>query len=168
MTSTDRDQIEKLVEGELGWDELGNDVLPDPKDPQRFEVTREVLEDRVEWSEPILAPLNDHLYVVAGEDGRVVKSECGRVYCDADENWKTECRVRVRESEEEFLDLYPRYQTPHPDWSFQLREFICPECYKIVDADAVPAGYPVLQPFEPDVDTFFEEWLGEPVPEGPD
>lgn len=163
--STDESQIEKLIEGTLPWHELQNEVLPDPKDPERFETTIAVLQERVEWDEPILVPLNDHLLVVGSEDGRKVKAECGRELCPADENWKLECQVRVREDQAETAELYPELMTPDPDWAFQLREFFCPECYALLDVEAVPAGYPILQKFEPDIDTFYEQWLGEPAPD---
>ena len=165
--TTDRSQIEKLIDGTLPWPELRDDVLPDPKDPERFETTIEILQDRVDWDDRILVPLNDHLYVVAGDDGRTVKAECGHELCAADENWKLECQIRVREDQEKTAELYPELMTPDPDWTFQLREYFCPECYALLDVEAVPAGYPVVQKFEPDVDTFYEDWLGEPVPDEP-
>lgn len=162
---TDPQQIEKLIDGELGWDELRNDVLPDPKDKNRFEVTREILQERVEWDEPILVPLKDHLYVVGTDEGRKIRCDCGHEFCSAGENWKKHARVRVREDEEEHREIYPRYQTPHPDWTFQLREWFCPGCFAQLDVDAVPAGYPVLRNFEPDIDTFYEEWLDKKAPD---
>ena len=164
-TGTDREQIEKLIDGDLPWEELRNDVLPDPKDPDRFEVTREILQERVDFEEPILVPLNDHLYAVGGEDGRVVKAECGHELCDLGENWKTACRVRVREDDEEMRDLYPEGMGANPDWDFQIREWFCPGCFGLVDVDAVPVGYPVYVPFEPDVDAFYEEWQGTEAPD---
>ena len=167
-SETDRTQIEKLVEGKLSWEELRSDVLPDPKDPQRFEVTRDILQETVEWDEPILVPINDHLFAVAKDGERIVKAECGHEFGPLEENWKTECRVRVRESEGEMRDLYPKWMTPDPDWTFELREFFCPGCYKQVDVDAVPAGYPVLKPFDPDIDVFYEEWLEKPAPDRTD
>jgi acetone carboxylase gamma subunit len=164
-SETDRQQIEKLIDGELPWEELRNDVLPDPKDPERFEVTRELLQARVDWEEPILVPVNDHLYVVGGEAGRVIKCDCGHEFCDADANWKEHARVRVREDEAEHREVYPEYQTPHPDWTFQLREWFCPDCFAQLEVDAVPACYPVRRGFEPDVDAFYEEWLGTEPPD---
>lgn len=165
MTETDKAQIEKLIEGELPWEELQNEVLPDPKDPDRFETTIEVLQEKVDWDERILVPLNDHLFVIASGSDQLVKGECGQVFCEVDENWKMECDIRVRESEEEMLDLYSKWETPDEDWTFQLREFFCPECHELVDVDAVPAGYPILKPFDPDIDVFYQEWLGQEVPE---
>ena len=104
--------------------------------------------------------------MVAGDDGRTVKAECGHELCSADENWKLECDIRAREEQEETAELYPELMTPDPDWTFQIREYFCPECYSLLDVEAVPAGYPILQKFEPDIDTFYEEWLDQPVPDG--
>ena len=65
----------------------------------------------------------------------------------------------------EHRDVYPEYGTPHPEWDFQLREWFCPGCFAQLDVDAVPAGYPVRREFDPDIDTFYEEWLGRPAPD---
>ncbi|MFT4885019.1 MAG: acetone carboxylase gamma subunit [Natronomonas sp.] len=164
-SETDRQQVEKLIDGELPWDELRNDVLPDPKDDQRFETTREILQERVDWDNPILVPINDHLYVVGSDEGRIIKCDCGHEFCGHEGNWKKHARVRVREDEDEHREIYPEYQTPHPDWDFQLREWFCPGCFAQLDVDAVPAGYPVRRAFEPDIDAFYEEWLGETPPD---
>jgi acetone carboxylase gamma subunit len=164
-SETDERQVAQLIEGELGWEELRNDVLPDPKDGQRFEVTRRLLEERVEWDNPILVSINDHLYAVGSDQGRIVTCDCGHEFCSLSDNWKHHARVRVREDESEHREIYPEYGTPHPDWDFQLREWLCPGCYAQLDVDAVPVGYPVEKRFEPDVDTFYEEWPGEPAPD---
>jgi acetone carboxylase gamma subunit len=165
MTDLDKHRVSQLVDGELSWDELRNEVLPDPKDPQRFQKVREVLQERVDWDEPILVPLNDHLSVVGTDDGRVVRAHCGQDLCLADENWKEACQVRVREDPEDLNEIYPEYMNVDPDWAFELREWFCPGCYTLVDVDAVPVGYPVYLPFDPDVDAFYEEWLDQPAPD---
>jgi acetone carboxylase gamma subunit len=162
---TDRQQVEQLIEGELPWDELRNDVLPDPKDAQRFETTREILQEKVGWDDPVLVPLNDKLYAVGTDDGRRVRCECGHEFCDLDEHWKEHARVRIREDVEAMEEIYPQHQTPHPEWTFQLREWFCPGCFAQVDVDAVPATYPVKRAFDPDIDAFYEEWLGKPAPD---
>lgn len=161
----DEQTAEKLIEGDLPWEELRTSILPDPKDPNRFQVVREVLQNRVDWDEPILVPLTDHLYAVGTDDGRKVKAECGHELCDLGENWKHHCRVRVREGREDMMDLYTHDQSPDPDWQFQLRELFCPECYTLVDVEAAPVGYPIQLPFEPDIDLFYESWLDETPPD---
>ena len=165
MTDLEKHRVRQLVDGQLSRDELRNEVIPDPKDPERFQKVRQVLQERVDWDEPILIPLNDHLYVVGTDDGRIIRSHCGEDLCDADENWKTACRVRVREDQEELQEIYPEYMSISPDWAFELREWFCPGCYAQVSVDAVPVGYPVLTPFEPDIDTFYEDWQDHPAPD---
>lgn len=168
MTDLEKHRVRQLIDGELSWDELRNEVLPDPKDPDRFQKTREVLQEQVDWDDPILVPLNDHLYVVGTDEGRVVRTHCGEDLCDAADNWKKSCQVRVREDDDELEEIYPEYMHVAPDWTFELREWYCPGCYELVDVDAVPVGYPVLTPFDPDIDTFYEEWEGRTAPDKDD
>ncbi|PSP68861.1 hypothetical protein BRC85_00390 [Halobacteriales archaeon QS_1_69_70] len=113
-SETDERQVAQLIDGEIGWSELRNDVLPDPKDGERFEVTRRLLEERVDFENPILLPLNDHLYAVGSDRGRIVKCDCGQEFCSLDENWKHHARVRVREAEADHREIYPEYQTSTP------------------------------------------------------
>lgn len=168
MSDTDtltKDTIARLLDGNVSEEELRNEILPDPKDPQRFKQVREILQERVEWDDPILVPLNDHLFVVGTEQGRVVRGECGHDFCDFGDNWKLQTRVRAREERETMNELYPGNLTPDPDWEYQIREFFCPKCFELLEVEAVPRGYPILQKFEPDVDTFYEQWLDESPPD---
>lgn len=168
MSDLDKHRVRQLVDGELSDDELRNEVLPDPKDPKRFQKVREVLQEETGWDDPVLVPLNDHMYVVGTDEGRVIRSHCGEDLCDADENWKEYCEVNVRREDDELEELYPKYMNIAPEWDFELREWFCPGCYALVDVDTTPVGYPVYKPFEPDIDTFYEEWLGEPAPDRSD
>lgn len=161
----DESTTESLVDGSISWEELRDDVLPDPKDPERFQKVRAVLEEKVDWDEPILVPINDHLFVVNKDGDHVVKAACGHEYCELGENWKTYTEVRVREDKDEFGELHPEPMTADPEWQSQMREFYCPECYQLLQVDAVPRGYPVQVEFEPDIETFYEDWLDQPVPE---
>jgi acetone carboxylase gamma subunit len=162
-TELDMDTVRKLVDGDLPWNELASDLLPNPKDKDRFQKVRQAYEERVDWNDPILMPLNDHLFVVGTENGRKIKTACGEVLCDANANWKKSCQVRVREDEDELAELYGPEQTPA--WSFQLREFMCPRCYELVEVESLPSAYPVVRRFKPDIDEFYEEWLDEPAPD---
>jgi len=161
----DSDTIRKLVEGDVTWEQLENEILPDPKDPTRFEQVREVLQAKVDWDEEILVPVNDHLYVVASDGDRVVKCDCGHEFCQVDDNWRTEAGIYVREDQSELDELYSDQQSPSADWEMQYREFYCPSCVSLLDVDSAPAGYPVFQKFEADIDGFYEEWLGKPAPD---
>ena len=162
-TQLDMETVHDLLDGNLTEDELYNELLPNPKDPDRFEKVRRAYQERVDWDDPILVALNEHLFVVGTEEGRKIKAECGHVLCGADENWKTACQVRVRSEQEELAELYGEHHTPA--WSFELREFYCPGCYQLVEVEAVPSAYPVIQRFDPNIDEFYEEWLGEPAPD---
>jgi acetone carboxylase gamma subunit len=46
-----------------------------------------------------------------------------------------------------------------------LREYYCPKCGTQHDVEAPTPWYPVLRDFEPDIDTFYKDWLGLPIPE---
>lgn len=164
MSDLDKHQIQQLIDGELSDHDLRNEVLPDPKDPERFEKVREVLQEKTDWDEPILVPLNDHLSVIGTDDGRIVRAHCGEDLCDLDENWKKSCEVAIRRGDE-LNELYPEYQNVAPGWDFELREWFCPNCYTLIDVDPVPIGYPVIKPFDPDIDAFYEEWLGQSAPD---
>jgi len=162
-TQLDMDTVKDLIGGDIPDDELFNEVLPNPKDPDRFEKVREAYQEKVDWDDPILVSLNEHLYIVGTEDGRKVKAECGHEVCDADENWKKGCQIRLREEKKEIEELFGDQHGPA--WSFELREYLCPGCYQLIEVEAVPSAYPVLQRFDPDVDEFYEEWLDEPAPD---
>lgn len=165
MHELDQNTLKRLIDGDLSDHQLREDILPDPKDVNRFETIRAIHQQRVDWDDPILVPLNDHLFVVGTEDGRIVKGECGHEFCSVEENWKLRTEVRVREGNEDIAPLYSEDQAPDPDWEYELREFLCPECYQLLEVEAVPRGYPIQQKFEPDIDTFYEEWLKSELPD---
>lgn len=165
MYELNDDTLERLIDGEIPDDQLREDVLPDPKDENRFLNVREILQEQVDWDNDILVPLNDHLFLVGSEEGRLVKGECGHEFCSIEENWKRHTQVRVREGNEEIAPLYSVDQAPDPDWEYELREFFCPGCYQLVEVEAVPRGYPAFQKFEPNVDAFYEDWLDQAPPD---
>jgi hypothetical protein len=48
-----------------------------------------------------------------------------------------------------------------PDTKWQVyREYYCPVCATQHDVEAPTPWYPVVHDFEPDIDTFYKEWLG--------
>lgn len=77
---------------------------------------------------------------------------------------KTKCRIRVRDTEEDIRELYPKYMGCDPEWE-ELREFYCPGCFTLLDTETVPPGYPVVFNFLPDIDTFYEKWIGRSPPD---
>lgn len=124
----------------------------------------EILQEKVSWEEPILLPLHEHLYIVSKVGERIVKCDCGYEFGDYRENWKTKCQIRVRDTEEDIRELYPKYMGCDTEWE-ELREFYCPGCLTLLDTESVPPGYPVVFNFLPDIDTFYEKWLGRRAPD---
>ncbi len=134
------------------------------KDPGRFDTYLELLQERVAWEDPIILPFGEHLYVVAKPDGRrVIKCDCGHEFCEVEHNWKLEALIYVRDTDEKLADIFPRMMHGSPQWS-QIREYFCPGCMTQLEVEAVPPGYPVIHDFVPDIDGFYEEWLGRSVP----
>ncbi len=158
-----REHIEDLVDDNLEWSQLHN-MMSEFKDADRFQKVRDVLQDRVDWDDPIVIPYADHLYVVAKPDDRwVIKCDCGHEFCEHDENWKADALINVRDSEAEYLEIYPEDMHPHPDY-MELREFFCPGCKTLLEVTNVMPGYPLIHEFEPDIETFYEGWIDEPIP----
>jgi acetone carboxylase gamma subunit len=158
-----RETIEDLVDENLEWSQL-HEMMSKFKDDDRFQQVRAVLQERVDWDDPIVLPYADHLYVVAKPDDRwMIKCDCGHEFCEHDENWKREALIRVRDSEADYRDIYPEGMHPHPDY-MELREFFCPGCKTLLEVTNTMPGYPLVHEFEPDIETFYEEWIDEPVP----
>lgn len=163
MPEYSTERIEALIDGEIPWDDA-KEMMSSYKDSDRFLKYREILQKRADWEETILLPLTDHLYVVGGDDGRVVKCDCGQEFGDYRENWKHEALINVRDSEDDLQEVYPKAMHSDPDWMV-LREFFCPECHRQLEVEAVPPGYPLVFDFQPYIDEFYEEWIGRPAPD---
>jgi acetone carboxylase gamma subunit len=134
------------------------------KDPDRFDKYVALLQERVDWDDPIVLPFGEHLYVVAKPGGaHVVKCDCGHEFCDHTENWKLEALIAVRDSDEALREIYPSKMHGDPDWN-HLREYFCPGCRTLLEVEAVPPGYPVVHDFVPDLEGFYAEWLGRELP----
>ncbi len=158
-----KEDIEKLIDGVLPWPAV-QDMLKSPKDPGRFDKYVEILQSRVDWSETILLPLTPQLYIVAKQGERVVKCACGQEFGDYRVNWKLSSLINVREDEESLAEVYPGRDLPDPTW-MQVREYICPGCGTQLEVEAVPRGCPPDFEFLPDLDVFYREWLGRPLPD---
>ncbi len=163
MVKHDKKTLERMIDGDLTWDELKL-IISGRKDPDRFDKLLEILQERVPWKEKIILPLHEHLYIVSKEGRRLVKCDCGYEFCEYTINWKTKCRVRVRDTVETIGELYPPYMGCDPDWE-ELREYFCPECFTLLDVEAVPPGYPTVFNFLPDIDAFYENWLHRKAPD---
>ena len=163
MPMHDKRTLERMLDGDLSWEEL-KPIISGRKDPNRFDIILEILQRRVKWKEKIILPFHEHLYIVSKDGERIVKCDCGYEFGDYRDNWKKRCRVRVRETREDIEELYPRDMGSHPEWE-ELREFFCPGCFALLDTEAVPPGYPIIFNFLPDIDIFYEKWLGRKAPD---
>lgn len=159
----DKKTLESMLEGNLPWDQLKL-IIGDQKDPNRFDAIMEILQEKAKFKEQILLPLHEHLYIVSKNGERIVKCDCGFEFGDYKINWKTKCRVRVRDTFEQIEQLYPKDMGSDPTWE-ELREYFCPGCFAILDVEAVPPGYPSIFNFLPDIDAFYEKWLGRKAPD---
>jgi acetone carboxylase gamma subunit len=70
----------------------------------------------------------------------------------------------VRDDEASLREVYKGREIPDPKWT-QVREYICPGCGSQLEVEAVPRGCPPDFEFLPDLDTFYSEWLGRPLPD---
>jgi len=163
MAKYDKKTIEELIDGTIDFYKL-KEMLSSFKDPERFDTYLGILQERVTWEDRILLPAGLHLYIVQKENGdRIVKCDCGHEFCDYRDNWKLHALIYVRDTKEKLEELYPKLLAPDPDWQV-IREYYCPSCGVQLEVENVTPWYPVIKDFEPDIDAFYEEWLGRPVP----
>ena len=163
MTSYPDEIIADLIDGRLDWPKT-KEIISNPKDPQRFDQVVRILQDRMSWSEKILLPLAEHLYIVQKGKQRIVKCDCGHELGDYRQNWKHQAQVHVRNTRESLREFYRPYEHCDPDW-MELREFFCPGCYALLEIEAVPPGYPVICDFVPDLEGFYGSVLGRELPQ---
>jgi acetone carboxylase gamma subunit len=161
--SEDKRTLERMINGDLQWEEL-KPIISGRKDPNRFDKIMEILQEKVPWNEKIILPLHEHLYIVSKDGERIVKCDCGYEFGDYKKNWKLKCRILLRDTYEEIEKLYPKDMGSNPEW-MELREYICPGCYTLLDVESVPPGFPTIFNFLPDIDTFYEKWLGRKAPD---
>jgi acetone carboxylase gamma subunit len=163
MSAIDKATLADLLDGSLPWDSLKG-VMSGQKDPGRFDLYVEILAEQTDLAGPILLPLGEHLFVVAREGERLVVCDCGHTFGPVERNWKEASRVLVRDTEELLEEIYDTYHRCDPEW-MELREFYCPGCFSLLEVEAVPPGYPVMHDFQPDIDAFYEQYLGRPAPD---
>jgi len=155
--------LRELLDGRLPGPQV-RAIQSGYKDAQRFRTYVSLLQSQVPWADRILLPFGERLYIVAVEGAAPhVQCRCGHRFCDYRANWKLEARVHVRASEESFQEIYPAKMHGDPRWN-ELREYFCPSCATLLEVEAVPPGYPVIHDFVPDLEGFYEEWLGERLP----
>ncbi len=157
------EEIGRLLEAKASIQEVFR-VITSDKDPKTsFKAILEYFQRRVGWKEKILMPISKHLFIVCKDGKAIVKAACGYEFGDFRVNWKVMAKVRVRRDYEELRELYPRFMHGDPEW-FELREYVCPGCGKLLAVESLPPGYPPIFEFLPDVVTFYEKWLGEEFP----
>jgi acetone carboxylase, gamma subunit len=171
----DDETLRDLVEERLPRSQV-RAIQSSYKDPGRFDQYVALLQERVEWDEPIVLPFGEHLNIVAdggqeppaggagsGVIRYVIKCDCGHEFGDYRLNWKLEALINVRDDDESLREIYPEKMSGDPDWN-HLREYFCPGCKTLLEVDAVPPGYPVVHDFLPDLEGFYSEWLGRELP----
>jgi acetone carboxylase gamma subunit len=158
--------IGQLIDGTIDQDNVLRLLRLERKDKGRFFQYIEALQQRVSWPEKILLRLGDKLYIVRNAQGRrVVKCNCGHELGDYRENWKLACKVRVRRTLDDMLNVYdPAPACPEPGIQ-EIREYFCPECATQHAVEVVAPGYPVVFEMLPDLDKFYREYLGQPLPD---
>lgn len=161
MTSYSKDVIGDLLQGRLPWHQTRR-IMSAYKDEDRFFKVLEVLQDRVSWSDRILLPVSDHLFIVQAKRARVTKCECGHDFGDYRKNWKLKANINVRNTEKSLREIYPNTDIPDSRW-MEIREFLCPSCGTIHEVEACAPGYPVVHDFEPDLEGFYADWLKQPL-----
>ncbi|ATY85300.1 acetone carboxylase subunit gamma [Kyrpidia spormannii] len=159
-------RIADMLEGRISTQELFR-VIAGQKDPEAFDALVAYFQEKVPWTERVILPLSDHLCIVSKTEGTkkkaIVKCTCGYEFEDYRVNWKVKARVYVRESSEEFHEIYPQYMHAEPGWQV-LREYYCPGCLTLLEVEAVPVGYPPTFDALPDIQTLYRDWLGRELP----
>lgn len=158
--------LEALVDGTLPGHQVRR-VQAGRKDVERFDLWLELSQERWPFPEDrVLLPLSPHLAIVERPDGsRVTRSDSGHIFGDYRENWKLGAVIRVRDDEDSMLEIYPEKMSPDPAWN-ELREYYDPVTFTLLDVESVPPGYPVVHDFLPDLEAFYEQWLGRPLGSG--
>ncbi|WP_026819995.1 acetone carboxylase subunit gamma [Arthrobacter castelli] len=163
MASYDKTEIADLIDGSMPWPST-RAIMSAHKDDDRFDKYLSILQERVPWHHPILLPIGEHLYIVQSGENRIVKCDCGHEFGSYQDNWKNQALIRVRGDRESIAEIYPGRYTCDPEW-MELREFICPGCVTLLEVEAAPPGFPIVFDFLPDLEGFYEDWLGKSLPQ---
>lgn len=152
-----------LVQRKLSWQELLG-MMRAPKESSRFDETIVAHQQLVDWDEQILLPLGENLYIVAKDGLAIVKTRAGAELGPWNGNWKMQCRVIVRRTRADLLEIYPEDQLTIDSNLIEIREFLCPVSGTVLDVDCVPPTFPVEVDFTPDLAAFYRGWLGRELP----
>jgi acetone carboxylase, gamma subunit len=147
MTAYQDETIRELLEGVLPLDEVA--ILQREKDDGRLAVVLRLEQERLGWSDRIILPLQENLFIVERPDGsRIVRCGCGQDFGDYRVNWKESALVYERHPQDG--EVFLPKKGADPDWQV-LREFYCPSCATLLDVEPVPVGYPFVFNFLPDL-----------------
>jgi acetone carboxylase gamma subunit len=141
------------------------DIQSGIKDPDRFDKWLELLQERVDYDEPIVLPYGEGMNIVrrAADGELVIRTDAGADLCRWDQNWKLHVPMFVRDSDELYEEIYPKLGHPDGEWQ-ELREYYCPLSGRLLETEAVPPGYPVLHEYLPDIEGFYKGWLRRELP----
>jgi acetone carboxylase, gamma subunit len=156
-----KELVRDLIDAKLNWEMTGR-IISAIKDSDRFDKYVEILQERVRFPERILLPLTEHLYIVEKGKDRIIKCDCGHEYGDYRENWKLRALIDVVETAEELDVIYPGAAKPDIR-CWEIRRYYCPGCGAQLEVESVPRGHPIILDFLPNLDGFYEEWLGSPL-----
>ena len=134
MSYTKQD-LQDLYDGRLPWPKV-KEIMSWPKDDDRFSKYIEILQERVPWSERILLPISEHLYVVEKDGERIVKCDCGQEFSDYRANWKLEALIFVRDNHAKLEEIYPGAKCPDPSLC-EVREYYCPGCGAMLKVESL-------------------------------
>ncbi len=165
MSTYTQEQVNNMVAGTLDWDTTFR-MLSMPKDSERFSQYLTALQASVSFPDKIVLPLSPHMYIVQSAKSKkwLTICDCGHEFCGYKENWKLFANIYVRDNAEAMAEVYPKFM--HPDTNWQVyREYYCPSCGVLHDVEAPTPWYPVIHDFEPDIETFYKEWVCLPLPE---
>jgi N-methylhydantoinase B len=141
------------------------DIQSGIKDGDRFDKWVAVLQERVPYTDEIVLPFGEALNIVrrASDGELVIRTDGGADLCGWKENWKMHAVMYVRDTVEAYREIYAEFGHPQPEW-MELREFYCPVTGRLLETEAVPPGYPIVHEYLPNLEGFYEGWLGRPMP----
>ncbi len=142
-----------------------HDIQSSHKDPGRFDLWVELLQERASYDDPIVLPFGEGLNIVRRRsDGElVIRTDAGHDFCRWDQNWKMHAPIFVRDTDALYQEMYPRLAHPDGRW-MELREYYCPISGHLLETEAVTPGYPVVHDYLPDLEGFYRGWLKRPLP----
>ncbi len=142
------EELFDLLNGQLDLERV-REIQRAPKDLDRRQRLLDIAQRRLGWSEPIVLPLQESLFIVQTDVGKQVRCRCGHYFGIYRHNWKESALVYERDPQDG--DVYSSSNAPTREWMI-LREFYCPSCATLLDVENVPQGYPFVFNFLPHFD----------------